>query len=299
MLIGLADPDEERAARLRERLAALGHEPVALDALGSRPAGTVILGWTPAGSLTGLLADLAGRPSTREAAVLIIAQAPPPDLQAAAAVCGAEIIGEDAGDAILATCLRLAGRLQGEASRRRTMETEKARVLVERGALRELAPFEPEGRILTLAAGRYRAQLLLDHSPAVLLLFAIDDLDALRAGAGVDAARDAERATGALLARAPGRLGDMLHARGAGQGWGLWCAGADRQASGAQARQILDLVEARRLPHEFSRAGDALTISIGVAVADRQSVAGEAEARALAALAYATRLGGNRIRWAD
>ncbi|RJF89599.1 hypothetical protein D3874_23670 [Oleomonas cavernae] len=131
------------------------------------------------------------------------------------------------------------------------------------------------------------------------MMIAIDDLAALRAGAGIDAAQDAERATAALLVRCPARLGDILHVRGPGQGWGLWSADIDRPAAAAQARQILDLVEARRLPHDFARGADSLTISIGIATTGLKTAAGAAEARALEALGRAASLGGNRIRWAD
>lgn len=295
MLIAVFDGDGARGTRLLARLATLGYDAVPFEADAERSAGLVIVGWPAAEPAGALLARL----GADGAVVLVIADEIPPALQAAAALCGAEILAESLTDAALAGHLRTAARLWGEAARRRVMEAGRAQVLIERDALRVLAPFERGGLILAAATGRYQAQLLLEHQAATIMMIAIDDLPALRAGAGIDAARDAERATAALLVRSPARLGDMLHARGPGQGWGLWCADPDRPSVATQARQILDLVEARRLPHDFARGADSLTISVGIATADIKTAAGAAEQRALQALGRAASLGGNRIRWAD
>jgi GGDEF domain-containing protein len=295
MLIAVLDDDGTRRTRLLGRLATLGYDAASFDGDTERSAGLVIVGCPTAEPAGALLARL----STDGAVVLVIADEISPALQAAAALCGAEILAESVSDAAFAGHLRTAARLWGEAARRRVMEAQRDQVLAERDALRILAPFERGGLILSPASGRYQAQLLLEHQAATIMMIAIDDLAALRAGAGIDAAQDAERATAALLVRSPARLGDMLHARGAELGWGLWCADTDRQAVAIQARQILDLVEARRLPHDFARGADSLTISIGIATAGFKTAAGTAEARALQALGRAASLGGNRIRWAD
>lgn len=295
MLIALLDGDTLRRERWQERLARLGHQ-IATD--GARPA-LVILGWPVAVPLGGLLAELAGAEATRQAGQMIIAGEIPESLEVAAAVAGAMIVPETIDDRLLGGILRLHDRLRGEVARRQVLEVIRDRVDVERNALRELAPFERDGRHLAPATGRYRAQLLLEQQAAALMLIAIDDLPALQAGAGIDAARDAERATITLIAALPARLGDMLHARQAGRGWGLWLPGTDRATAATQARQILDAVEARRLPNDYARAADCLTISIGIALAARGAPAAETEARAATALAHAASLGGNRIRWAD
>lgn len=218
-------------------------------------------------------------------------------LAPACALIGALLLPTGLGDAALGLALRFAGRLAGEAGRRRSLEGQRDVLDGERRALRSLAPFEAGGMILGTATGRYRAQRLLAAGPALVMVIAIDEQANWAAAFGRDAAARTEAAVAGLLVGAPGRLGDILHSRGALEGWGLWLAGQDRAAASAIAHRLLDLLEARHLFHDRSRADSAVTISIGIAPAPAESAASEAEARAWQALGHAAALGGNRIRW--
>ncbi|PWR18139.1 hypothetical protein [Zavarzinia aquatilis] len=218
-------------------------------------------------------------------------------LARACALIGALLLPAGLGDAALGLALRFTGRLAGEAGRRRSLEGQRDALDVERRALRSLAPFQADGMILGAATGRYRAQRLLASGAALVMVVAIDEQAAWAAAFGRDAAARTEAAVAALLVGAPARLGDILHSRGALAGWGLWLAGQDRAAASAIANRLLDLIEARHLRHDRSRADSAVTISIGIAPAPAESAASEAEARASHALAHAAALGGNRIRW--
>ncbi|RJF89598.1 hypothetical protein D3874_23665 [Oleomonas cavernae] len=117
------------------RLAALGYEALPFGEDREPSAGLVIVGGPFAEPAGALLARL----SPDGAVVLVIAEEVPPGLQAAAALCGAEILPESVSDAAFAGHLRTAARLWGEAARRRVMEAERAQVLAERDALRVLA----------------------------------------------------------------------------------------------------------------------------------------------------------------
>lgn len=218
-------------------------------------------------------------------------------LAPACALIGALLLPLGTGDGHLGPALRFAGRLAGEASRRRTLEDRRDALETERRALRSLAPFEADGMILGAATGRYRAQRLLAGGPGLVMIMAIDEQASWTAAFGRDAGARTEAAVAAILVAAPGRLGDILHSRGPGAGWGLWLAGQDRAAASATALRLLDMAVAAHLFHDRGRRESAVTLSIGIAAAPAESAALAAEALAEQALAHAAALGGNRIRW--
>ncbi|MCW0181726.1 MAG: hypothetical protein OJI70_08125, partial [Zavarzinia sp.] len=218
-------------------------------------------------------------------------------LAPACALIGALLLPLGTSDAQLGLVLRFAGRLAGEVSRRHTLEGRRDTLESERRALRGLAPFEADGMTLGTATGRYRAQRLLAGGPGLVMIMAIDELASWTAAFGRDAGARTETAVTGILVAAPGRLGDILHSRGPGAGWGLWLAGQDRAAASAIALRLLDMVVAGRLFHDRSRSESAVTLSIGIAAAPAEGAALAAEALAEQALAHAAALGGNRIRW--
>lgn len=218
-------------------------------------------------------------------------------LAPACALIGALLLPLGTNDAGLGSVLRFAGRLTGEISRRRTLEDRRDALEAERRALRSLAPFEADGLILGAASGRYRAQRLLAGGPGLVMIMAIDEQASWTAAFGRDAGARTEAAVAAILVAAPGRLGDILHSRGPGAGWGLWLAGQDRAAASATALRLLDMVVAAHLFHDRGRSESAVTLSIGIAAAPAEGAALAAETLAERALAHAAALGGNRIRW--
>lgn len=287
MRIALTCAPEMREAwqgRLRRLGAEVGDESAAGDIT------LALLIDPPAAGIGTRLARLEG---TAPVAILSDDEA----LAPACALIGALLLPLGTGDGHLGLALRFAGRLAGEASRRRTLEDRRDTLESERRALRSLAPFEADGMVLGAATGRYRAQRLLAGGPGLVMIMAIDEQANWAAAFGRDAGARTEAAVAGILVAAPGRLGDILHSRGPGAGWGLWLAGQDRAAASATALRLLDMVVAARLFHDRSRSESAVTLSIGIAAAPAESAALAAEALAEQALAHAAALGGNRIRW--
>ncbi len=283
-LICAPDTREAWRGRLRRLGAEVGDEGAAGDIT------LVLLVDPPAAGIGARLARLEG---AAPVAILSDDEA----LAPACALIGALLLPLGTGDGHLGPALRFAGRLAGEAGRRRTLEDRRDTLESERRALRSLAPFEADGMILGAATGRYRAQRLLAGGPGLVMIMAIDEQANWAAAFGRDAGARTEAAVAGILVAAPGRLGDILHGRGPGAGWGLWLAGQDRAAASATALRLLDMVVAARLFHDRSRSESAVTLSIGIAAAPAESAALAAEARAEQALAHAAALGGNRIRW--
>lgn len=289
---------EALAARLRS----LGFTVAVADDLPAgegRAAPLVILDRPAPGTLATRLTALARHPGFADSVVLVHDDAVDDGLHRRCGLSGAIPLEAGAAPRDLAARIRLAARLQGEIGRRRALEADKCRLEEERAALRSLAPFGAGGEILGADTGRYRAQRLLAKGAATIVLLAVDDFEHWRRGFGVDAARATEVAVTGLLAACPARLGDMLHSRGAGQGWGLWLSGTDRAEASLVTRRLLDRVCDAGLLHAPARPDTRVSLSAGIAVAPAQSAARKAEETAEAALHLAASLGGNRIRWAD
>ncbi len=288
--IALIDPEPARRAAWATRLARLGGRAMAAATPAEAADAALLLIRAPEGGPIGaLLAQVAESP----AVLAVIAGTATAALRDACALAGAELLDEGTDDAALTLLLRRAARLHSERSRRLHLEAEKRHLAEQRLALRDLAPFEAGSTLLRPATGRYRAQHLLAAGPALVITLALDGLDTLQAEAGADAATAVEARIAALLAEAPARLGDMLHARGPGAGWCLWRPGQDREAAERLTLVLLDRVAGA------VQDGHRPTLSAGIALAPAASPARAAEARADAALARAAALGGNRIRWAD